>query len=105
MFLKRKGFEVIYLGTSIAEDDIDVVLEQVKPKFLFLACTLEKNVSKTLALVDYLRVNYEQLEIGLGGSGFNKVSNETIEAHQKYLLGETKSEWEHWLKNKLANVI
>ncbi|TXC93318.1 MerR family transcriptional regulator [Metabacillus litoralis] len=102
LFLRRKGFEVIYLGASIAEGDIDIVIEEVKPEFLFLSCTLVKNVKKTFELVDHLSSKYERLKIGLGGKGFSKISEETLFPYQAHILGGNKEQWGNWLKGKIG---
>jgi MerR family transcriptional regulator, light-induced transcriptional regulator len=101
LFLRRKGFEVIYLGASIAEGDIDIVLKEVKPEFLFLSCTLVRNVKKTLELVDELSLKYNNLQIGLGGKAFSKVTPQILEPYESFLLGENKQQWESWLRDKL----
>jgi len=102
LFLRRKGFKVIYLGGSIAEGDIDIVLKEVKPEFLFLSCTLVKNLKKTLELVDYLSVTFNQLKIGLGGKAFGKETSSIVEPYESYLVGDDKGQWEMWLKEKLG---
>lgn len=102
LFLRRKGFEVIYLGASIAEGDIDIVIEEVNPEFLFLSCTLLKNVNKTFELVDHLSAKYEQLKIGLGGKGFTKISEENLLPYQTHILGDNKDQWSDWLKGKIG---
>ncbi|MCM3163134.1 MerR family transcriptional regulator [Metabacillus litoralis] len=102
LYLRRKGFEVIYLGTSIAEGDIDIVLNEVKPEFLFLSCTLVRNVKKTLELVDELSLKYDSLQIGLGGKAFSKVTPQILEPYASFLLGEDKQHWESWLRDRLG---
>ncbi|APH04570.1 MerR family transcriptional regulator [Bacillus weihaiensis] len=102
LFLRRKGFEVIYLGASIAEGDIDIVLEEVKPEFLFLSCTLVRNIQKTLQLVDHLSEKFQELNIGLGGKAFTKVTEKTLEAYDSFIVGETKTDWDNWFKYKLS---
>ncbi|WP_121662623.1 MerR family transcriptional regulator [Metabacillus litoralis] len=102
LYLRRKGFEVIYLGTSIAEGDIDIVLNEVKPEFLFLSCTLVSNVKKTLELVDELSLKYDSLQIGLGGKAFSKVTPQILEPYASFLLGEDKQHWESWLRDRLG---
>lgn len=102
LYLRRKGFEVIYLGTSIAEGDIDIVLNEVKPEFLFLSCTLVRNVKKTLELVDELSLKYDSLQIGLGGKAFSKVTPQILEPYASFLLGEDKQHWESWLRDRLS---
>ncbi|MFV2049919.1 MerR family transcriptional regulator [Metabacillus sp. YM-086] len=102
LYLRRKGFEVIYLGTSIAEGDIDIVLNEVKPEFLFLSCTLVRNVKKTLELVDEISLKYDSLQIGLGGKAFSKVTPQILEPYASFLLGEDKQHWESWLRDRLG---
>ncbi|QFT89433.1 HTH-type transcriptional repressor YcgE [Bacillus sp. THAF10] len=98
LFVRRKGFETIYLGTSIADDDIHIVLEEVKPKFLFLSCTLSSNLPKTLELVDKLGQQYKDLIIGLGGHAVDMMSQAKKTAYQKHLIGSSMKEWEEWLR-------
>lgn len=102
LYLRRKGFEVIYLGTSIADGDIDIVLEEVKPKFLFYSCTLKENVPKTVDTVNALSKKYKKLIIGLGGTGFNKAPNVQLESYESLFVGDTKNQWDEWLKERLS---
>ncbi|WP_282034194.1 MerR family transcriptional regulator [Metabacillus indicus] len=102
LYLRRKGFEVIYLGTSIADGDIDIVLGEVNPKFLFYSCTLQENVEKTIASAGELRGKHEHLIIGLGGNGFNKVSRDDLKPYESMFVGNTKEEWDTWLKERLS---
>ncbi|MBO1513892.1 MerR family transcriptional regulator [Metabacillus bambusae] len=100
VFLRIMGFEVIYIGASIVDDDFEIVLEKVKPKFLFLSCDSDNNVKKTLDLVETLSSKYKQLQIGLHGKAFSKTMNAQ---YDKYLLGQCKQQWEKWLKEKLGH--
>ncbi|MBS2969441.1 MerR family transcriptional regulator [Metabacillus sp. KIGAM252] len=102
LFLRRRGFEVIYLGSSIAEDDLPIVLEEVHPKFLFLACTLEENIDRTLKTVDALKEKFPDLQVGLGGGAFQFMDEEKKRIYKNCLLGASNHEWEIWLKEKLA---
>jgi MerR family transcriptional regulator, light-induced transcriptional regulator len=105
MYLRQKGFETIYLGTSIAENDLDIVIDEVKPKFLFLSCTLKQNAGKTLALIDRLTGKYPDLMIGVGGKAFEHLKQETKESYAPFIVGKTKEEWEKWLENKFQGYI
>ncbi|WP_420807136.1 MerR family transcriptional regulator [Bacillus coahuilensis] len=67
LFLRKKDFDVIYLGSSIKEGDIEVVLDTVKPKLLFLSVTISDNVELALQLTEDLSSKYSTLTIGLGG--------------------------------------
>ncbi|MTH52204.1 MerR family transcriptional regulator [Bacillus mangrovi] len=102
LFLRRRGFEVIYLGSSIAEKDLSVVLEEVKPKFLFMSCTLPQNADRTFAAVDELRGRFPDLQIGLGGGAFQFIDETKRADYTETLLGDSNHEWEMWLKTRLA---
>ncbi|KAA0562741.1 MerR family transcriptional regulator [Bacillus sp. CH30_1T] len=101
LYVRRKGFEVIYLGSSIKENDIDIVLDEVDPKFLFFSCTLKENVDNLLSLVTSLKDNREGLEIGIGGFAVDHLPNDKKEEFQEHIVGQSQSDWELWLKSKL----
>jgi MerR family transcriptional regulator, light-induced transcriptional regulator len=101
MFLRRKGFEVIFLGTSVAEHDIEAVLDQVNPKFLFLSCTLEQNVEAVLKLADEIGGNYSELCIGLGGIAIDSMPYQQRQKYKENIVGMTRLEWEKWLKKRI----
>ncbi|BCB04561.1 MerR family transcriptional regulator [Bacillus sp. KH172YL63] len=101
LYVRRKGFEVIYLGSSIKENDIDVVLDEVDPKFLFFSCTLMENTDHLLNLVSSLKEERENLNIGIGGFAVDHLPNKLKEKFGEHIVGQTKDEWEQWLKSKL----
>jgi MerR family transcriptional regulator, light-induced transcriptional regulator len=98
LFLRRKGYEVIYLGTSVPTDDLKLVIEEVCPKYLFISCTLVDHISETLAVVREIEPIVLNLKIGIGGNAFAKISKRKAEEFNKHLVGNTKEEWEEWLK-------
>ncbi|WNF21539.1 MerR family transcriptional regulator [Mesobacillus jeotgali] len=101
LYLRRKGFEVIFLGTSLAENDLKVVVEKIKPKFLFFSCTLEENRKATLELAEEMNKIYPELIIGLGGIAMDSMPIELQEQYREYLVGMTRAEWEKWLKKRI----
>ncbi|MEH7441728.1 MerR family transcriptional regulator [Bacillus sp. JJ1122] len=101
MYLRRKGFEVVFLGTSIAEHDLEVVLDKVRPKFLFLSCTLEENRSAVLKLADEIGGNYPALHIGLGGIAIDSIQFQQRQLYKENIVGMTRMEWEKWLKKRI----
>ncbi|MCM3122228.1 MULTISPECIES: MerR family transcriptional regulator [unclassified Mesobacillus] len=104
MYLRRKGFEVIFLGTSLAENDIEAVLDKVKPRFLFLSCTLEENREATLELAGTIKKNYPGLHIGLGGIAIDSMPEGLQKEHQERIVGITRAEWEKWLKKRIDSL-
>lgn len=101
LYLRRKGFEVIFLGTSVAENDIEVVLDKVKPKFLFLSCTLEENTEATLGLAGEISRNYPDVMIGMGGPAIDSLPLQQRQKYKKHIVGMTRLDWEKWLKKRI----
>ncbi|WP_377888763.1 MerR family transcriptional regulator [Alkalihalobacillus sp. R86527] len=101
LYLRRKGFEVIYLGQSIPEKDIEVVLEDTVPSILFLSCTLMSNLPKCLSLIDRLDDRFPELTIGVGGGALSHLHGEKRQAYEQFFVGKNKEDWDGWIKDKL----
>ncbi|AQX53889.1 MerR family transcriptional regulator [Priestia flexa] len=102
LFLRRKGFEVIYLGSSIEERDIYLILKEVNPTFFFMSCTMMENAKKTADLACDVQGEFPHLKIGLGGFVFEMLDGKDKERVSSFLLGNSKNEWNEWLTEKLA---
>ncbi|KIL44225.1 MerR family transcriptional regulator [Jeotgalibacillus soli] len=100
-FVRRKGFEVIYLGSSILEEDLEIVIDTVDAKFLFLSCTMRENIERTLTLIDRLKNDKPELAIGFGGFAVDSLPQKLKVTYEDHIVGQTKNEWEKWLVNKL----
>ncbi|WP_057914343.1 MerR family transcriptional regulator [Peribacillus muralis] len=98
IFLKRKGYETIYLGESIADNDLFAVLEIIKPRYLFMSCSLQQNLEATLQLVEALKSRFPDVKVGVGGAALSLLSEEKREALCDVVMGETQADWEKWLK-------
>ncbi|MFC4324144.1 MerR family transcriptional regulator [Litchfieldia salsa] len=103
LYLRRKGFEVIYIGTGIADGDLEIVLEEIHPKFLFVSCTMEKNVDETIKLVERIATNFNDLSIGLGGSAFHN-NEKNLTPYDSLIIGENQHQWDQWLKERLSQL-
>lgn len=101
LFLRRKGFEVIYLGTGISINDLKMVLDEVKAKYLFLSCTLLDNINETLSVVKEIEQYDSQLNIGIGGNAIQLLSKRKKNEFSKNIVGVTKDEWNDWLKGTI----
>ncbi|WP_421379292.1 MerR family transcriptional regulator [Bacillus salacetis] len=101
VYVRRKGFEVIYLGSSIREEDIEVVVDTVKPRFLFLSCTMRENIDQTLGIIDKLQEEKESLHVGVGGLAVNTLPHHLKEKYKANLVGTKKEDWDIWLRSNL----
>ncbi|ELK45365.1 UNVERIFIED_CONTAM: MerR family transcriptional regulator [Halobacillus marinus] len=99
LFLKRKGYDVVFLGQSIAGGDIDIVIDEIKPKYMFMSCTLKKNIPITVRLAESLQKQYPDLVIGLGGYAYDRLSELDKKRIEPFIVGNSKKAWEVWLKD------
>ncbi|MYL32716.1 MerR family transcriptional regulator [Pontibacillus yanchengensis] len=97
LYLKRRGYDVIYLGQSVAAGDVDVVINEVQPRYLFMSNTMKENIPVSVRLAESLKEHYPGLFIGLGGFAFDQLPEKEKEPLKPYLIGKTKEEWEQWL--------
>lgn len=104
LFLRRKGFEVIYLGSSIEDKDVELIVKEVDPTFLFMSCTMMENAEKTLNLTNQIIKKFPHLKVGLGGYVFDGLDSKRKGEAQPFILGNTKEEWNSWLTKKLAEI-
>jgi MerR family transcriptional regulator, light-induced transcriptional regulator len=104
LFLRRKGFEVIYLGSSIEDKDVELIVKEVDPTFLFMSCTMMENAEKTLNLTNQMIKKFPHLKVGLGGYVFGGLDSKRKGEAQPFILGNTKEEWNSWLTKKLAEI-
>ncbi|MCA1009493.1 MerR family transcriptional regulator [Halobacillus halophilus] len=97
LYMKRKGYDVIYLGQSIAGGDIDIVIDEIEPTYMFMSCTLKKNIPITVSLAESLQKQFPELRIGLGGLAYDRLSELDKKRMEPFLVGNTKKDWEAWL--------
>ncbi|MGE7878312.1 MerR family transcriptional regulator [Peribacillus muralis] len=98
IFLKRKGYETIYLGESIADNDLFIVLNIIKPRYLFMSCSMQANLEATLELVEALKNDFPDLKVGVGGAALSFISEEERADLCGIMIGDKQSDWEEWLK-------
>ncbi|MDR7072571.1 MerR family transcriptional regulator [Fictibacillus barbaricus] len=103
LFLRRRGFEVIYLGYGIPEEDFEKVIGKVQPKLVFLSCTLSDPALKTLEWIRNIHDKYQETSFGIGGSAFGHISLSIQENFKQFIIGSTKEEWDNWITSKLKN--
>ncbi|KFZ43888.1 MerR family transcriptional regulator [Anoxybacillus flavithermus] len=99
LYLRRRGYETIYLGASIQQQDLSIIIQEVKPSYVFLSCTLQQNVRATLQLIDELKQTYPHIRIGIGGRALDEMDEEMKNKYRDHLLGQSKEQWDEWLKS------
>ena len=93
-YLRLKGYQAMYMGTSLDEEGILLAIEQLQPKYLFISFDDERKLEEAVEFMDLLQEKNENLSggfIGKKGIG-DQLSLQNI------LIGNTKEEWDGWLK-------
>ena len=96
-FLRQKGYNILYLGESIAEKDIEAIIKEINPRFLFMSCTMDQYIERLLHLTIDLDQKYTNLHIGLGGQAVQHLLPAQKEKIQHCIIGSQQKEWESWL--------
>ncbi|MDM5154112.1 MerR family transcriptional regulator [Bacillus sp. DX1.1] len=97
-YLRQKGYQAMYLGTSVEEVDLNMVMTQVAPKYVFLSCSQERNLKATVQLITRLQSKYPEIHIGLIGFACQFVSDEEKSELHTVFIGDVKEDWDEWLK-------
>lgn len=100
LVLRRKGFDVVYLGSGMAEEDLNKTLENIHPDFLFISCTMKENLTNVLSLVTSITLNFKNLKIGIGGYAVNAMKQSDKEQFSAFIVGQDRADWEKWLLNR-----
>ncbi|PLT28308.1 MerR family transcriptional regulator [Peribacillus deserti] len=104
LFLRLKGFQVVYLGQSMPSKDLQTVISIIDPKLLFLSCTLQENLVPALRLIDELQKQYPDLQIGIGGRAVLSLSAAQHERYSSCIVGENKKDWNGWIQDKISSL-
>ncbi|PDZ63750.1 MerR family transcriptional regulator [Bacillus cereus] len=93
-YLRLKGYEVIYIRSSLAEDGILLAVEQIKPTYVVVSFNDGRELKNAMDDMNLLQEKSENLSVGfIGEIGARDQLN--IQTH---LIGDTKEEWDDWLK-------
>lgn len=93
-YLRLKGYEVIYIRSSLAEDSILLAVEQIQPKYVVVSFDDGRELKNAMNSVDLLQEKSENLSVGVIG----KIGDRDQLNIQTSLIGDTKEEWDDWLK-------
>lgn len=97
-FLKRRGYETVYLGAGIPGEDVEKVVEELDAKLVVISSTLAAHRSKAVKLACGLQENNRMMKVGLGGNALQGLTELERERCKMMLIGSTETEWKEWLK-------
>lgn len=93
-YLRLKGYEVIYIRSSLVKDGILLAVEQIQPTYVVVSFDEERELKNAMKDMNLLQEKSEKLSVGfIGEIGARDQLN-----IQTCLIGDTKEEWDDWLK-------
>ncbi|WP_413380428.1 MerR family transcriptional regulator [Alkalihalobacillus sp. 1P02AB] len=95
LFLRRKGFSVLYLGEGIPAEDVELILNETDASIFITSCTHEKNVANTQKLLLTLEEKKRALTIGVVGSAFWQLQDNKW---TRYLIEKNFDDVNSWIK-------
>ncbi|WP_059103524.1 MerR family transcriptional regulator [Shouchella shacheensis] len=95
LYLRRKGFEVIFLGAGISEKDVELVFKEVNPKLFVSSCIEKENVGSALSHLQKIQGRHPLMEVGAIGEAFELLPEGE---HASLFIGRSRADWEHWLE-------
>lgn len=101
-YLRKRGVEVINIGTYYSEEDINATLEIIHPDLLIVSIREQEDLNEALSLVEVLTSNHHDLTIGLSGVSITAMKPADKEKLSTYIIGETINEWEKWLMERMV---
>ena len=93
-YLRIKGYQAMYMGTCLDEEGILLAIEQLQPKYLFISFDDERELEEAVRFIDLLKTKNKNLFVGFIG---RKSIGDQLNL-QNILIGNTKEEWDGWLK-------
>ncbi|WP_439020107.1 MerR family transcriptional regulator [Bacillus thuringiensis] len=93
-YLRLKGYKAIYIRTSFEEDGLLSAVEQIQTKYLFVSFEDGRECKQAMNFVNLLQEKSRDISVGLIGKmgARDQLNIQTI------LIGDTKKEWDEWLK-------
>ncbi|MGX5540748.1 MerR family transcriptional regulator [Bacillus wiedmannii] len=92
-YLRLKGYEVIYIRSNLAEDSILLAVEQIQP-YVVVSFDDGRELKNAMNYLSLLQEKSENLSAGFIG----KIGARDQLNIQTSLIGDTKEEWDDWLK-------
>lgn len=102
LFLRQRGLDVIYLGPSIDKEDLEEAILFIKPKLLFLSCTMKENVTATLSFAEQVASQNKMISVGLYGNAIDTLNQLDKNQFHSMIVGLSHKEWGNWLKSRIS---
>lgn len=97
--LRSEGYSADYF-TDLPEQELVAFINEVKPEAVFVSCSNLEHTDSGFALLQLLSVNFPELMIVAGGSGFSRDRGKTLDAGATYVPSTLKEAKEDFLARR-----
>ncbi len=95
LYLKRKGFEVVYLGVGIPEEDLIQVMHEIDTNIFFTSCTLLENLETSLNFITEMENGASSFKHWNGGHAVQYMDVDKAQKYSRFLVGSNAEAWEN----------
>ncbi len=96
LFLRKKGIEVVYLGTNTPIDGVRKIVGDMEIAYICLSLTSKEQLKETSKAIQNLSEQFPELKFVLGGKGFLHIE----QSMKWWVLDGTKEDWERWYQTE-----
>lgn len=98
-YLRRRGYDTIYLGGGIPGEDVIKIIEETKASFTVISVTMKDHISSGLALVDQIHETFTDVKAGLGGAAIDHMKPAMKSKYSQSIISHSDDNWLDWMKN------
>ncbi|PRO66788.1 MerR family transcriptional regulator [Alkalicoccus urumqiensis] len=101
-YLKRRGYETIYLGAGIPGEDVEKIIKEIDASAVVISTTIPEHREKALDLTKSILSRYPEIKVGLGGRALDSLSESAKQQYADCFIGRTENEWQQWLRKGVS---
>ncbi|MEF3308342.1 MerR family transcriptional regulator [Paenibacillus sp. GYB004] len=98
LFLRKKGMEVVYLGTDMPLDGVLHVIESKQIRFVCVSLTGAGNLNAALGMLRHIADKFPDIRFVLGGGAFSGGGH----PYSGCVLSGDPAKWESWFKDQVG---
>ncbi len=97
-YLETLGVKAMYLGSNLPIRSLDKVINEYKPRYIFISITLNDHINNLVHIVDYINEKYpDEFLIGIGGQGL--LYKHQLDHHANVQFINSMSELKDFIEN------
>lgn len=99
-YLRRRGYDTIYLGGGIPEEDVIKVIEETNASYAVISVTMNDHITSGLELVDRIHEELNDVKAGVGGVAIDRMKPSLKRKYTHSIIGYSDDHWLDWMRSK-----